>query len=142
MGKSTLWESAIRWIIYFLNQCYKIEKVNNFNLSYNEEIMLNTILIVHSWNFSLIRKWKRNSWQTSYFTIDYSLSTHFLFSQQKICSNKIAYRHVQNNYQNNNTNTFMTGKLTNLLYPFITFWLECVATTLESHVKRSSVYAF
>ena len=28
------------------------------------------------------------------------------------------------------------------LYPFITFWLECVATTLKSHVKRSSGYAF
>ena len=27
-------------------------------------------------------------------------------------------------------------------YPFITFWLECVATTLKSHVKRSSGYAF
>jgi hypothetical protein len=26
-------------------------------------------------------------------------------------------------------------------YPFITFWLECVATTLKSHVKRSSGYA-
>ena len=24
----------------------------------------------------------------------------------------------------------------------ITFWLECVATTLKSHVKRSSGYAF
>jgi hypothetical protein len=23
-------------------------------------------------------------------------------------------------------------------YPFITLWLECVATTLKSHVKRSS----
>ena len=28
------------------------------------------------------------------------------------------------------------------IYPFITFWLECVATTLKSHVKRSSGYAF
>ena len=28
------------------------------------------------------------------------------------------------------------------LYPFITFWIECVATTLKSHVKRSSGYAF
>ena len=29
-----------------------------------------------------------------------------------------------------------------VVYPFITFWLECVATTLKSHVKRSSGYAF
>ena len=29
-----------------------------------------------------------------------------------------------------------------VLYPFITFWLECVATTLKSHVKKSSGYAF
>ena len=27
-------------------------------------------------------------------------------------------------------------------YPFITFWLECVATTLKSHVKKRSGYAF
>ena len=27
-------------------------------------------------------------------------------------------------------------------YPFITFWLKCVATTLKSQVKRSSGYAF
>ena len=27
-------------------------------------------------------------------------------------------------------------------YPFITFWLECVAKTLKSHVKKSSGYAF
>jgi hypothetical protein len=29
-----------------------------------------------------------------------------------------------------------------LKYPFNTFWLECVATTLKSHVKRSCGYAF
>jgi hypothetical protein len=29
-----------------------------------------------------------------------------------------------------------------LIYPFITFWLECVAPTLKSHVKRRSGYAF
>jgi hypothetical protein len=29
-----------------------------------------------------------------------------------------------------------------VVYPFITFWLECVATTVKSHVKRSSGYAF
>ena len=27
-------------------------------------------------------------------------------------------------------------------YPFITFWLECVATTFKSHVKRCGGYAF
>ena len=29
-----------------------------------------------------------------------------------------------------------------MLYPFITFWLECLATTLKLHVKSSSGYAF
>jgi hypothetical protein len=29
--------------------------------------------------------------------------------------------------------------LADLTYPFITFWLECVATTLKSHVKITTL---